>query len=245
MNNPPKKRLIADSLQLIAILIFFWTGVAQAAQVSCPASLLKKGQWDFAIEGGYIHERPMESEGNSNYHVDLGYGCHSRSYGLTDRLTITGRIGGSFGYLYDETIAGVESKTSLSGGLALGAQLKGIIWENKDRGLEWDGSGQFLYLQSHHKRSGKANADWYEWQISSCLAKAFNRFKPYAGVKFSTVNLDYDDGKGNKASYDEDGGVGLFAGTDIYFGEDKDIVANLEGAFFLGTEVYLGIRYKF
>lgn len=242
-------RLSTFGFQLSAIFLLCCCciGVVQAAQVGCPASLLKKGQWDFAIEGGYIHERPMESEGNPNYHVNIGYGSHSRSYGLSDRLTITGRIGGSYGYIYDETITTGQpgAKTSLSGGLALGVQLKGIIWDDKDKALEWDGSGQFLYLQSHHKRSGKANADWYEWQISTCLAKTFNRFKPYAGVKFSTATLDHDDGKGNKFSYDEDGSVGLFAGTDIYFGEDKDIVANLEGAFFLGTEAYLGIKYKF
>lgn len=239
-------KLIAYSLQLTAIIVFFWTSIAQAAPVGSPASLLQKGQWDFGLEGGgYLSKRPMESSGSADYEASIGYGYHSRSFGLTERLTVTGKVGGSYGYIYDETTPGREGKTTLSGGLVLGAQLKGIIFENKDSRFEWDGSAQFLYMRSHHKRSGKANADWYEWQVSTCLAKEIGRFKPYAGIKFSTVNLDYDDGKGNKTSYDEDGSVGPFLGTDIYLGEDRDIVINLEAGFLLGTEGYLGIKYRF
>lgn len=244
------KKLIAYNLQLITVLwllmFFFCFKLASAAPVGSPASLLKKGQWDFALEGGYISKRPMKSSGNTDYEVSISHGYHSRSFGLTERLIITGRAGGTYGYIYDRTTAGVETKTSLSGGLGLGLQFKGIIFEKKDIGFEWDGSAQFLYMRSHHKRSGKANSDWYEWQVATCVAKTvFGRFKPYAGVKFSTVDLDYDDGKGNKISYDEDGNIGPFIGTDIYLGQDKDIVINLEGTFLLGNEFYGGIRYRF
>lgn len=230
---------------LFMMISFFYVTFAQATPVGSPASLLKKGQWDFVIEGGYLSERPMESSGNPDYEVSISHGYHSRSYGLTDRLMITGKVGGTYGYLYDETTPGVQVKTSLSGGLGLGIQLKGIIFKNKDTGFEWDGSGQFLYMRSHHKKSGKANTDWYEWQLSTCLAKSIGRFKPYAGVKFSTVDLDYDDGAGNKTSYDEDGSIGPFVGTDIYLGQDRDIVINLEVGFLLGNEFYGGIKYKF
>ncbi len=230
---------------LFLSLFFLCMALAEAAPVGSPASLLKKGQWDFTLEGGYISDRPMETSGSADYEVSIIHGYHSRSYGLSDRLTITGRVGGMYGYLYDQTTPAAETKTSLGGGLGLGLQLKGLIFAHQDSGLEWDGSGQFLYLISHHKRSGKANADWYEWQVSTCLTKEIGRFKPYAGVKFSTVNLDYDDGEGNKTSYDEDGSVGPFVGTDIYLGQDKDIVINLEAGFLLGNEFSGGIKYRF
>ncbi|MBL7085001.1 MAG: hypothetical protein ISS43_02700 [Candidatus Omnitrophica bacterium] len=241
------RRFIVYSLWFMGafVLFLFCASLAQAAPVGSPAGLLKKGQWDFAIEGGYLSERPMESGGKSDYTVSISHGYHSRSYGLTERLMITGKAGGMYAYLYDETTPGVQTKTSLSGGLGLGLQLKGIIFKNEISEFEWDGAAQFLYLSSHHKRSGKANADWYEWQISSCLAKVFGILKPYAGVKFSVVDLDHDDGKGNKTSYDEDSNLGPFVGTDIYFGEDRDIVINLEAGFLLGTEFYGGIRYRF
>ncbi|MBU3934165.1 MAG: hypothetical protein KKH11_05835 [Candidatus Omnitrophica bacterium] len=230
---------------LLLMIFFFCLSLAQAAPVGSPAGLLKTGQWDFAMEGGYISRRPMETSGNPNYEVSITHGYHSRSYGLTDRLMLTGKAGGIYGYLYDETTPGAETKTSLSGGLGLGLQLKGIIFKRKDTGLEWDGSGQFLYMRSHHKKSGKANADWYEWQASTSLAKEIGRFKPYAGVKFSTVNLDHDDGKGNTTSYDEDENVGPFVGADIYFGRDRDVVINLEAGFLMGSEYYGGLRYRF
>ncbi len=230
---------------LFLVIFFLYLSFAYAAPVGSPASLLKKGQWDFAIEGGYFSERPMESSGNANYEVSISHGYHSRSFGLTDRLTITGKVGGIYGYIYDETTPGTQTKISLSGGLGLGIQLKGIIFENEDSRVEWDGGSQFLYMRSHHKRSGKANTDWYEWQISTCLANEVGRFKPYAGVKFSTVDLDHDDGKGNKTSYDEDGSIGPFVGTDIYLGQDRDIVINLEAGFLLGNEFYGGIKYRF
>lgn len=235
-----KKRTV-----LFLMIFFFCLSLARAAPVGSPPSLLKKGQWDFALEGGYISRRPMETSGNPNYEVSISHGYHSRSYGLTDRLMLTGKVGGTYGYLYDETTPGAEVKTSLSGGLGLGIQLKGIIFKHKDTGLEWDGGGQFLYMRSHRKKSGKANTDWYEWQASTSLAKEIGRLKPYAGVKFSTVNLDHDDGKGNKTSYDEDGNVGPFVGADIYFGRDRDIVINLEAGFLMGNEYYGGLRYRF
>lgn len=227
------------------MIFFFCISFVQAAPVGSPASLLKKGQWDFALEGGYLSKRPMESAGKSDYEVSISHGYHSRSFGLTDRLTIKGKAGATYGYLYDKTKPVAEEKTSLSGGFGLGLQLKGVILENKDRGLEWDGSGQFFYMSSHHKKSGKSNTDWYEWQFSTSLAKAIGRFKPYAGIKFSTVDLDYDDGKGDKVSYNEDANVGPFVGTDIYLGEDRDILINLEAGFILGNEFYGGIKYRF
>ncbi len=232
-------------LSTILLIFFFCVGFAEAAPVGSPVSLLEKGQWDFAIEGGYISRRPMETSANANYEASIIHGYHSRSYGLSDRLMITGRAGGTQGYIYDESAAGTEDKTSLGGGLGLGLQLKGIIFRNKDTGLEWDAGGQYLYMRSHHKSSGKANADWYEWQFSTCLARAIGRFKPYAGVKFSSVDLEYDDGKGNTTSYDEDESVGPFIGTDIYFGQEKDVVVYLEGAFLIGDEFYGGLKYKF
>lgn len=236
---------VHSSQLTVALLLLFSTGLAQAAPVGSPASLLKKGQWDFALEGSYVSERPMEYSGSSDYEVSLTSGFHSRSYGLTDRLMITGRVGGSYGYLYNENVSGSARETTLGGGLGLGLQLKGIIWEDKLSGLEWDASAQFLYLRSHHKRSGKANADWYEWQADTALAKAIGKFKPYAGVKFSVATLDYDDGKGSTTSYDQDGSVGPFAGADIYLGEDGDIVINLEGGFLLGAEFSGAVKYRF
>ena len=241
------KMLSVFSYQLSAIfliLCLFAFGV-QAAPVGSPASLLQKGQWDFALEGGYLSERAMEGDDDSSYDVNIVHGYHSRSYGLTDRLTIKAKAGGIYAHLNEETPAGIQTETSLSGGFGLGIQLKGIIFENQDRGFEWDGSGQFVYMRSHRKRSGKANTDWYEWQVSTCVAKALGKFKPYAGVKFSTVDLDHDDGKGNTNSYDEDESVGPFIGTDIYLGRDQDIVINLEIGFLLGNEYYGGIKYRF
>jgi len=229
----------------ILMMILFGISLAQAAPVGSPAGWLEKGQWDFGIEGGYFARRPMESSGNPNYEVSISHGYHSRSYGLAQCLMITGKIGGTYGYLYDETLPSTQSKTSLSGGMGGGLQLKGIVKESKEHGIIWAASGQFLYLRAHRKKSGKANTDWYEWQFSTCLAKEWERFKPYAGVKFSTVNLDYEDESGSTTSYDEDGNIGPFIGTDIYLSEDKDIAINLEGSFLLGDEFYGGVKYKF
>jgi hypothetical protein len=241
------KKLITIGFQLsvISMVILFSLNTAQAAPVGSPASLLEKGMWDISLEGGYLNERPMESEDNAEFHVNMTHGGHGRSYALTDRITIKAKIGGSYGYLYDETVAGASTKTSLGAGMALGLQLKGIIFEHEYNGFEWDGSAQFLYLRSHHKRSGKGNADWYEWQVASCVAKEMGPFKPYAGLKFSTVDLDYDDGEDNVVSYDDDGNVGPFIGTDIYFGEGKPFLFNVEASFLMGIEVSGGLKYRF
>lgn len=230
---------------LFFLVPFLCLNIAQAAPVGSPASLLEKGQWDFALEGAHLSRRTMKTTSNSNYEVSISHGYHSRSFGLTERLLIKAKVGGTYGYLYDGAASGEDAKTSLSGGLGWGLQLQGIIFENKDLGVEWDGSTQFLHMRSHHKRSGKANSDWYEWQVSSSVAKAIGRFKPYGGIKFSTVNLEHDDGEGNKTSYDEDESIGPFIGTDIYLGDDRDIVINLEAGFLIGNEFSGQVKYRF
>jgi hypothetical protein len=240
-----KNNLSVFCFLLATLLLIFSFTSAQAAPVGSPATLLKKGEWTFTIEGAHLSRRPMESSDNIDYEVSMTHGYHARSYGLTDRLTIKGKAGGTYAYLYDEDPTTKGDKTSLSGGLGLGIQLKGSIIKNNVSGFEWDASGQFLCMRSHHKRSGKANADWYEWQAATCVAKKIGRFKPYAGVKCSIVDLDRDDGEGNTVSYDEDGSVGPFIGADIYFGRDKDVIFNLEGGFLLGDEFSGGLRYKF
>ena len=241
------KRFTVCSLCLVVSLaiVLFAIERASAAPVGSPAGWLSKGQWDFGLEGGHLSRRAMETSGNANYEASITHGYHSRSYGLHKRLMVTGKLGGTYGHIYDETNSQIPVKTSLGGGLAMGIQLKGIIWEKSDSGVIWGVGTQFLYLRAHRKKSGKANTDWYEAQISTCLAKTFNKFKPYAGIKFSTVTLDHDDGKGNTVSYDEADSVGPFVGLDIYLGEDKDVAINLEGSLLLGSEFYGGIKYKF
>ena len=214
--------------------------------IGSPSGILEKGQWVLGLRGRGLFKRKM----NGNADASAYQGTHFRGYGLTDWLSLYGGIGAGELVINDPSAPRTGGSTQHTFGPAIVAsvQLKGKLWETPwAGGLEWDGVVQYTDIRSHAKRRNTGR--WHEWEIATCLAKSFGRLKPYAGVKYSLIRmyaLLKDQGQVLKQTRYRDGAVGPMLGTDLYLGEDKQVIVNVEGSYLSGApEVALSIAYTF
>ena len=219
--------------------------LARAEAVGSPASILKKGRWAMGLVGGWVADRNFKG----NAQATVVHAGHFRGYGLTDRLSLYGRLGGAGIEVDDPSIQKTDRSTTHSFGLnfAGAAQLKARVMESKRFGVEWDASAQYVEMRAGHK--GKNEGRWHEGQLATGLAKSLGRFTPYAGVKFAMVDFVYKVRESGtllrQDKYEQETPVGLYAGTDVRFGEQQDVILNVEGDYLDGLEVTVALAYTF
>ena len=233
--------LTADCLLLTVNASPVW-----AESVGSPASILKKGQWVMGLMGGALTGRGFRGDAEAT----VASGAHVRGYGLTDRLSVYGKIGAAYLEVDDASILKTgdpDTSNSFGANVLTGAQVKVKFWESRSRRWEWDGSLQYLDLRG--SRKGKNEARWHEVQGASSVAVALGRWTPYLGLTYSIVNMTYrvrENGALLKQGrYRQDHPVGIVYGTDIAFGESEAVVVNVEGGFSDGHEVAMTVAYTF
>jgi hypothetical protein len=213
-----------------------------AESVGSPASILKRGRWVMGLGGGALLDRGLKGGGSGDVEATVIQGGHFRGYGLTDWLSLYGKVGGASLEAEDR-----GTSTDFGGALFLSAQVKGRLWRHVKTELEWDGSVQFVHLRSRHTDDNEG--DWNEWQFATSVAKGFGRVKPYVGVKVALVDFDFTLRKGGtitqQDTYQEDGVVGAFIGSDVSFGQSENVVLNVETSYLDGAELSLAITYTF
>ena len=218
----------------------------QAEPVGSPAGILKKGKWVMALVGSIVPSRDLKGDAQAAMYQ----GGHFRGYGLTDWLSIYGKIGAAYLEVDDPSIKKTQDPTSTNsfhGNLLASVQVKSRLLHTKDDEWELDGSFQYVDIRAHHK--DKNEARWHEWQFATSVAKSFNRIKPYVGAKYSLLSMFYrvrENGTLIKQSrYKQDTPVGFFVGTDVYLGQREDVVLNVESAYLNGPEISVAIAYTF
>jgi len=217
-----------------------------AEAVGSPASILKKGKWAMGLGSGVAPERSLK--GNAEALV-YQFG-HFRGYGLTDWLSVYGKIGLAYIAVDDASIikaSDPNSTNDFDANILSSVQLKGKLFEHKRTGLEWDGSIQYVDMRKRHK--GKNEGRWHQWQFATSVAKAFDRLTPYVGVQYSFVDFTYRVRENGalirQDRYEEDNPLGLFFGTDWRFGQSEDVILNIETSYLDGAEVNVAIAYTF
>ena len=233
------------SLLVVSLLLACSPSVV-AEMVGSPAGILKKGKWVMGLSGGGTTGRQMSGDGQTT----LYHGSHYRGYGPTDRVSLYLKLGAASIKIDDPGIikANNPSTTNNFGGnFMTGVQLKGKLFESPRWRWEWDGSLQYLDIHTRHKNKNELR--WHEWQIATSVAKELGRVKPYIGVKYSLTDVLYrvrQNGKLLKQGhYHEQTRVGLFLGTDYYFGDSEDVILNLESAYQDGPEFLVSLAYTF
>ncbi len=219
---------------------------ARAEAVGSPASILKKGKWIMGLGGGAAPGRDLDG-GRSATVYQLG---HFRGYGLTDWLSLYGKIGVARVEVDDPTIIkthSTETTNSFGENLYTSVQIKTRLFEQPRWRLEWDGSLQYVDIRNRHR--GKNEGRWHEWQFATSLAKAVGRLNTYAGVKYDLTRFVYrvrEDGMLlRQDAYHQNTPVGFFVGTDVMLGRSEDVVLNIESSYLDGPEVDVGIAYTF
>ena len=207
-----------------------------------PASILKKGQWVFGLGGGTMVERGLTGGPETTVNR-IG---HFRGYGLTDRISLYGTVGGGFIQVTDPSVPTTVSD-DFGLGLLLAAQAKARFWRHHDSGLEWDGSVKFSRIRARERSSNDGR--WNEWDLSTSVAKPVGRWTPYAGVKMSFIDFAYHyrvhGTTVRSGKYEQDGHFGAFIGTDWSLSEQDDVFLNVETGFTDGAELHLALAYVF
>lgn len=218
---------------------------AFAEPVGSPAGILKKGKWAMGLGGSGLQRGLTGSSEALIYQAG-----HFRGYGLTDRLSLYGKIGGAYLEVEDPSILTTDSPTgkhSFGAGVMVGVGLKGKIWESATKGWEWDGSVQYVDVRARHRTDNDGH--WREWVVATNVAKSVGRLKPYGGLKVSIIDFDAKIRQGSRLlkqeAYEADTRVGPFFGTDVYFGDQEDVIMNVETSYLDGVEVTLAIQYLF
>ena len=217
------------------------SSISEAESVGSPASVLRKGQWVMGLKASGASRRVTKSDLHAK--AELVEGSHFRGYGVTDWLSLYAGIG--VAYL---RVKGNAATDSFDANVALNGQVKGRIWESQRYGWEWDASAQYLYLGAPHRKKNN-QGHWSEWQLASSVAKSLGPVTPYAGIKFSFVDLGFKVRKDNRitqqGTYKGDGIVSPFLGLDWCVGAAENLVVNVEGSFLNGEEVDLSVAYRF
>ena len=218
----------------------------QAEAVGSPANILKKGKWVMGLATGTVWDRTLKGGGKARL-FQVG---HYRGFGLTDWLSVYGKIGAAYLEVDDVTIVKARSHdpvNSFGTNVLTTVQLKTRLFEDLRRDWEWDGSLQYVDIRGGHK--GKNEGRWHEYQFATSLAKGLGRLKSYAGVKVDITRFRYkvrEDGNLLRHdTYRHADPIGFFAGTDLYFGHAEDVVLNIETGYLNGAQIDVGIAYTF
>ncbi|MBI4323073.1 MAG: hypothetical protein HY596_02225 [Candidatus Omnitrophica bacterium] len=217
-----------------------------AEEVGSPAGILKKGQWAMEAGGGAVFGREVNPSGSKATVYQLG---HRRGFGLTDWLSLYGKIGAAYLEVKDTSIKRSSNSSStirFNGAVLVDLQLKSRFWRHVKTGLEWDGSFQYVYLRARHR--GSNDGTWQEWVGSTSVAKSMGRLTPYLGVKYSLTNFKTKIRDGSaliQRTYKNDVPVGAFFGTDLHFGPSEDVILNVETSYLGGPELDIAVKYLF
>lgn len=236
----------AGRVHLLALFVMLCHAPDLSAEaVGSPAGILKKGKWVMGLGGGFL-ERNLKGDAKAK----VSQGGHFRGYGLTDWLSVYGKIGLAYLSVDDPSIvkaSEVLTTNDFDFNVLSSVQLKGRLFEHKKTGWEWDGSLRYVDMRKRHE--GKNEGRWHQWQFATSVAKPLGPLKPYAGVQYSIVDFTYRVREHGsllrQGTYEEEGRKGIFFGTDYYFGRSEDVILNVESSYVDGAEVNVAIAYTF
>lgn len=174
------------------------------------------------------------------------------SYGLTDKVEVTARLGGADLDVVDRAdvaaIGGAVANGSTFDGssqFAWGLGISAILY---DAGT-WNLAGNANYF-SHADHNGNWGAvtnndlNYSDWNIGVQAQGKWDQFLPYLGVKYSDARIDFDKINGAaRADAESENVVGVYVGTG--FDLTPQWSGYVEGRFIEETSFGGGIRYTF
>lgn len=226
--------------------------VFATASYAAPMGPVKPAMGRFGLELEIAADRrDMEWSTNTNDkdRVENLYFLGRGTYGLTDKVEVTVRLGGAGMDVVDLVdVNATENTFNGSSEFAWGLGIGAIVY---DAGT-WNIAGQANYL-AHGGHTGTITPagttnndfDYSEWQVGLQIQGKYDQFLPYLGVKYSDATLDYNKvaGATGVADSNSDGNFGVYVGAG--FDLTPQWSGYLEGRFVDETSFGGGVRYTF
>ena len=239
-------RFAAGAVAAVACALMAPPSSLRAESVGSPAAVLGKKRWAMGAEGGALLDRGLTGAAE----VTAYQAGHFRGYGITDWLSVYGSIGGAYLNVDDAAIQLTQSTStshSFGAGLLVSGGIRARLWESASKLWEWDGTLHYTHIRARHRSSN--DGTWQDGVAATSVARSFGRLTPYAGVKCTFLNFKYKIRQNGtvlqQGTYKNDGHVGLLFGTDYVFGQQEDVVMNVETAYVNGAEITATIHYTF
>lgn len=198
----------------------------------------KRGQWYTGFEANIVFERAMRKvlgEAETKQYF------YNASYGVYDWMSFDGKLGIGDTEFDTRDAGRLDYDFGFSG--AYGFRFK--IYNDEPKRVR-----AILGLQhiSAHPPKEEVNnikytAIWDEWQLSLLLAKGFDRFEPYVGIKASQLYIIRKDNLENSWAWNgarDHFGIIVGSKADLF----KNWYLDLEGRFIDETAFSLAISYK-
>ena len=126
----PMHRAVAIAVGMLCV-----PPVAWAEAVGSPAGVVKKGKWVMGASGGGTVARQFDNTGEATVYQ----AGHYRGYGLTDWLSLYGKLGVAYLQIDDPAIIkpnDSNSNNQFGANALVSVQTKARFWQRADWGLE-------------------------------------------------------------------------------------------------------------
>ncbi len=239
---------------LIMVICAAVAGEAGAISVGVPGRPVLQGRVVSGLEYSSIKDRDLGDPllGPNKLKTDSRQFFGKLTYGLTDRVTIFGKLGVADLQLWDEN---QQVLYDHGGDLAYGAGLKVKFYEDLSLGLTLWAGGQYFAFDPSDANGGRS-ASWVEYQgelglsLTKTIIEAESLVEPFllthtgfhAGLKFSDVNVDWTTPSlgGTMEAMDS---VGFFTGFDVLFNDLFLISAELRAGDEMAMAAGLGFLF--
>jgi len=198
----------------------------------------EKRHYTLGLEGNFILDRNLDNDqgGTSGDRYFL-----TVSYGIFSWLSFDGKIGVGDVEWHRTHADDLNYNANFAG--AYGFRIKG--YENKEWGVKSVAGFQHISVHPDPKNQGNIKHETIidEWQGSVIVSKDIGSFVPYLGARYGTLDfLKWENEKDRERTHSEKY-YGAIVGLDYWL--DKRTRINMEGAFFDGEEIAIGISRDF
>lgn len=235
---------MAKRLLVLGIMV----GLAITAVYASPMGPVRPAMGRFGLEFEAASEsRKMDISGNgtntTNRKVESVLLLGRGTYGLTDRIELTARLGAADLDGRDMTAAAVKIGSNYR--FAWGIGIGGILYDAGNWNLA--AQGNYFAHTGHEPKapynttSGKMK--FWDYNIGLQVQGKFDQFLPYVGVKYSSARVDYSNINGENYKDEANKNVGVYCGAGVEFAPQWS--GYIEGRFVDETSFGGGIRYTF
>lgn len=230
------KRSLILFIAVIVVLLF--PEISSAAP-AYGTHMPEAHRWTGGLEGDFSIDRNLDNDEGA---TDGNRYFLTVSYGIFSWLSFDGKIGlGNVSWDRTKGNDDISYSTDFAGGY--GFRIRG--YEIEEWGIKSVVGFQHISVHPDARNQGGSKNETIidEWQGSIVVSKDIGDFVPYLGARYGTLDFIKWTNEINRKRIKSEENIGVIIGLDYWLNERTKL--NLEGTFFDGEELAIGISYDF
>lgn len=235
---------------LVVLVLQSFPAVTESMTVGAPGIQPGRGRFIFSLDYARVKGRDLFDEDFFSLPVDVEatHFIGTVKYGLSDRVSLFGRVGSSDLTIFADTLNPHSSEIGWGGGFNF------VMFEDLAMNLSLIAGAQYYTYEP--QETGDRSFKWEEWDASmkvlivNYVADPRALVEPfalthatfYSGLRYSDVRVDWTRGR-NSGTLNAEDTFGYFAGIDLVF--DDNYILSIEGRFRDESAYTAAIGFKF